>query len=455
LRIYIIIANDINHRLAVRIFTILWSGQIASAIGTEMTQFALTIWIWQQTQTTTAIALLSFFFLLPQIAISLVAGLIVDRFNRQHLMIFSDVCVGACTLLIGLLHSTAQLQIWHLYALAVIYGCCGQVQSLAFSASISSIVDRQHYGRVSSMRTLIMYSSTIIAPALVGGLYPTLGLMGIIAIDLATFIVGIVTVLSVRIPQSPRAETEDRDDKTIWQQLFWGIEYIWARPSLAAIVSVFCLFLFAYHTSETLYQPMILARTGSNTQILSTVAISAGIGGVVGAAILSIVGGYPRQVQGMLIAFIGVGAGTLVLGLGQTQTVWMVAQFCAAACIPLAYSATDAMWYTKVPPAAQGRVLAAAHTIGSIVGALASVLAGILADRIFEPLMNSGSPIAATLTPLVGTGKGAGIALLLTIAALMMGSIGITANAFPTLRNAETLLPDCDRPNPDSGELHL
>jgi MFS transporter, DHA3 family, macrolide efflux protein len=427
---------------------------MASAIGTEMTQFALTIWIWQQTQTTTAIALLSFFFLLPQIAISLLAGIIIDRFNRQKLMIFSDVCVGACTIAIGLLHSIGWLQIWHLYGLAIIYGCCGQLQGLAFSASISSIVDRKHYSRVSSMRMLIMYGGAIISPALVGSLYPTIGLMGIIAIDLATFIIGISTVLMVRIPQVKSSSDLD-DGKTIWQQLFWGIDYIRARPSLVAITTIFCLFLFAYHTTETLYSPMILARTGSNAQILSTVAIAAGIGGVVGAVVLSVVGGVPSQIQGMLVGFIGVGLGNLVLGLGQTQGVWMVAQFFAACCIPLAYSSTDAIWYTKVEPAAQGRVLAAAHTIGSIFGALASVIAGVLADRVFEPLMNSGNSIALALSPLFGTGKGSGIALLLTISAIAMVSIGIGGNAFPSLRNAEALLPDCDRPNPDSGELHL
>jgi MFS transporter, DHA3 family, macrolide efflux protein len=155
----------------------------------------------------------------------------------------------------------------------------------------------------------------------------------------------------------------------------------------------------------------------------------------------------------MLIAFIGVGLGSLVLGLGQTPAVWMIAQFFAASCIPLAYSSTDAIWYTKVEPAVQGRVIAAAHTIGSIVGALASLIAGVLADRVFEPLMNSGSSIALALAPIVGTGKGSGIALLITISAMAMVSIGIGGNAFPNLRNAEALLPDCDRPNPDSGEI--
>jgi MFS family permease len=358
----------------------------------------------------------------------LLAGLIIDRFNRQHLMIFSDVCVAACTILIGLLYTTAYLQIWHLYGLAVIYGCCGQIQGLAFSASISSIVTKENYARVSSMRTLIMYSSTII---------PIIGLLGIVAIDLATFIMGIITVLMVRIPPAPPSEIGKNDGGSIWKQMFWGINYILARPSLLAITTIFCLFLFAYHTSETLYQPMILARTGSNAQILSTVVIAAGIGGVVGAIGLSIVGGFPRQIQGMLMAFIGVGFGSLLLGLGQTPVIWMAAQFFAGCWIPLAYSSTDAIWYTKVPPAVQGRVLAAAHTIGSIVGAVATITAGLLADRVFEPLMNSSSSIAAIFVPIVGTGRGAGIALLLSISAILMVLIGMGGYAFPTLRNGE------------------
>ncbi|WP_072143547.1 MFS transporter [Pseudanabaena sp. 'Roaring Creek'] len=425
-----------------RIFTILWSGQMASAIGTEMTQFALTIWIWQMTQQTTAIALLSFFFLLPQIAIALFAGLIIDRFNRQYLMIFSDVGVALCTVLIGLLYATQNLHLWHLYSLAVIYGCCGQIQGLAFSASISSIVPQQHYARVSSMRTLINYSSAIIAPALVGALYPAIGLIGIIAIDLTTFLIGIGTVLMVRIPQLESQETMEINRKTIGQQLFWGINYILARPSLLAMTVTFCLFLFTYHMVETLYQPMILARTNGSTQILSMVVTAAGIGGVVGGATLSVFGGFKRQIRGMIVGFIGVGLGSCVLGLGQTPWIWIGAHFFAAFSVPLTYSSSYAVWYAKVQPEVQGRVLASAHALGLVVGAFASLIAGVLADRIFEPAMNSGSLFATIFTPIIGIGKGSGIALLVTIASLLMVAIGVISYKFPPLRNAEDLLPD-------------
>lgn len=418
---------------------------MASAIGTTMTQFALTIWIWQLTQETTAIALLSFFFQLPQILIGIFAGLLIDRCNRKFLMIFSDASVALCTIAIGGLYFTAHLQIWHLYGLAIAYGCFGQIQGLAYIASIPLMVSKQQYTRVSSMRAVVDYSSAILAPALVGSLYPTIGLMGIMLIDLVTFAIGIISVLLVKIPQPDQAETEQINGKSIWQQLFWGLDYILARPSLLAMTLIFCLFLFTHQLSETLSQPLILARTGGNAQVLSTVVIAAGIGGVVGATSLSILGGFQRRMNGMLLGFIGTGMGELLLGLGRIPWIWMGAQFFSAFHIPLAFSSSYAIWYAKVPAEVQGRVLATAHTLGLIVGAMASLLAGPLVDRVFEPMMNSGGWLSSLFAPWLGTDAGAGIAALVILAAISMILIGVGGYMIPVLRQAEDLLPDHDR----------
>ncbi|MBE9166425.1 MFS transporter [Pleurocapsales cyanobacterium LEGE 06147] len=75
-----------------RTFIIIWFGQLVSTIGSEMTGFALILWAWEQTGSATALALVGFFSQLPRIPIALVAGLIVDRLNRKHLMILG--CVG-------------------------------------------------------------------------------------------------------------------------------------------------------------------------------------------------------------------------------------------------------------------------------------------------------------------------------------------------------------------------
>ncbi|MBE9000560.1 MFS transporter [Nostoc sp. LEGE 12447] len=77
-----------------RIFIIIWLGQTVSIIGSGMTGFAFTIWIWELTHQVTAIALFGLFAQLPQVLIAPIAGFIVDRWNRKYLMIVGDTVSG-------------------------------------------------------------------------------------------------------------------------------------------------------------------------------------------------------------------------------------------------------------------------------------------------------------------------------------------------------------------------
>lgn len=426
-----------------RTFLIIWSGQLVSAIGSAMTQFALTVWVWQFTWKVTAVALFSFFFQLPQIFVALFAGILVDHFNRKHLMILGDTCVALCTITIGLLYSTNNLLIWHLYALAAVYGGFGHIQNLAYSTSIPLMVPKQHYIRASSMSSLVIQASAIIAPALAGSLYPTIGLLGIIIVDITTFVIAIGSLLLIQIPQPSKTDTTNSESETIWQKLALGFRYIFSNPSLLAMTIAFSLFWFAHQLGETLYQPMILARTGGNAQVLGAIVTAAGVGGVIGALALSIWGGFKRRVRGMLIGFIGTGLGKIVLGLGQKPLIWIGANLFSSVNIPLLFSSSDAIWYAKVPPTFQGRVFAADHAMGMIIGTIASLIAGPLADRVFEPAMRGGL-LASILGPVFGTGTGSGIALLYVITSICIVLIGISGYAFRTLRNVEDILLDHD-----------
>ena len=184
-----------------RTFTLIWFGQLVSTIGSYMTEFALTLWAWEVTGSATALALVGFFSQLPRIPITLVAGFIVDRFNRKHLMMLGDSMAALSTIGIGILFLADGLQIWHLYLAASVNGGFGQIQGLAYRTSISSMVPPQQLTRANSLNSAVHYGSTIFGPALAGVLYPLIGLMGILLIDLVTFGVAIATLLSVRIPQ--------------------------------------------------------------------------------------------------------------------------------------------------------------------------------------------------------------------------------------------------------------
>jgi DHA3 family macrolide efflux protein-like MFS transporter len=96
-------------------FWIVWAGQLISLLGSGMTQFALTMWIFQQTGKATHLALLGVFFMVPLLLMSPVVGVMVDRYDRKLMMMLSDLAAGVTTVFIFGLYLTDNLQIWHLY----------------------------------------------------------------------------------------------------------------------------------------------------------------------------------------------------------------------------------------------------------------------------------------------------------------------------------------------------
>ncbi|MBW4513639.1 MAG: MFS transporter [Timaviella obliquedivisa GSE-PSE-MK23-08B] len=418
-----------------RTFTIVWFGQLVSTIGSYMTEFALILWAWHLTKSATALALVGFFSQLPRIPISLVAGLIVDRYNRKHLMMLGDAIAALSTLVIGLLYLADSLQIWHLYLLAAISGGFGQIQSLAYSTSITLIVPKQHYTRANSMDSAIHYGSAIVAPALAGVLYPFVGFLGILLIDLVTFGMAIATLLLVHIPQpQPNPET---DSETITQKLTFGIRYVFTQPGLRSLLIITTLFWFAHDLGEAVYDPMILARTNGSAQVLASVASAAGIGGVTGAIILSAWGGTKRRIHGMLAGFMGAGLSKTVFGFGQVPLVWIPAQFCSSLNFPLLGSSETAIWMEKIAPEIQGRVFAANALVVQSVSAIALLIAGPLADRVFEPALQQNNRLTSLFHAIVGTGAGAGISLLYILTSMTLVLIGLGGYVLPTLRRVE------------------
>lgn len=418
-----------------RIFTIIWLGQLVSTIGNHMSDFALVLWAWQLTGSATALTLVGFFYGLPQIPIALFAGLLVDRFNRKHLMMLGDAIAALSTLAIALLYLTDSLDIWHIYSAAAINGGFGQIQRLAYQTSISSMVPPTQYTRANSMNSVVHYGSAIVAPALAGLLYPLVGLLGILSVDLVTFGMAIATLLFVQIPQPPPVEKTD----SVLRQLTFGLRHVWTRNDMRKLIIITALFWFAHDLGEAIYDPMILARTNGDARVLASTATAAGIGGVTGAIVLSVWGGPKQRVHGMLIGFVGAGLSKAVFGLGQSPLIWLPTQFCSSLNFPLLGSSETALWMESTQPDIQGRVFAANDLVIQLVSALAALLAGPLADKVLEPMMRSPPMRIHLLGYIFGTGAGAGSSMLYVLCAIAMLLTGVVSLPLyqkeqPTLR---------------------
>ncbi|MGD1939159.1 MAG: MFS transporter [Cyanophyceae cyanobacterium] len=418
-----------------RIFTLIWCGQLASSMGSYMTFFALTLWTWEQTESATALALITFCLQLSQIPTTLFAGLVVDRFNRKHLMLFGDAINAVATCVVGFLHLTQQLQIWHLYLVAAIAGSFMQIQVLAYQASMAVIVPKSQYTRANAMGATVHYGSTIVGPALAGSLYPAIGLSGIIGIDLTTFGIAFLTLLAAPIPNpvSPSKPSSGQREP-LTRQLTFGLRHILRQPSLKALLLLSAMFTFAHDLGATVSQPMILARSGGDAQVLASVSAAAGVGGVAGAVIISLWGGPKQRIRGVLGGMLGAGLSKMVFGLGRSLPVWVPAQVSSSLNFPLLGSCRGALWMESVTPQIQGRIFSAKSLVFQIASLGAVVCAGPLADQVFEPAMQTGAIAVPFLTTLFGRGAGSGMAIMYTFCSLGLVLVAIWGMFNPYLK---------------------
>ena len=431
--------------MGMRAFGIIWIGQVISLLGTAMTNFGLTIWAYEKTGQATSLAMIGFFFVTPMVVLSPIAGAIVDRSNRKLMMMLSDLAAGLTTIVVFALYATGHLQIWHLYITAAISGAFQTFQWPAFSAAITVMLPKEQYGRANGMLELADSASGIFAPLLAGVLLGIIGLAGIMIIDIVSFSFAIGALLFVFIPQPERTEAGREGQGSIWKEAMYGFPYIFKRRSLLGLQLVFMVGNLFAGLAFTLLAPMILARTSSNEMVLGSVQSAGAIGGVVGGVAMSAWGGTKRKVHGVLGGWIlGSLSGELLLGLGRDLPVWLVAGFLAAFFVPFINASNQAIWQAKVAPDVQGRVFATRRLIAWLVSPLARLIAGPLADKVFEPAMQEGGTLAGTFGWLVGTGNGAGMALILVFCGLAAALVAVTGYATRAVRDAEVILPDYD-----------
>lgn len=426
-------------------FTIIWLGQIISVLASAMSQFGLTIYMFQKTESATALGLMQVFFITPFLLISPIAGVMVDRHNRKLMMMVSDLGAGVATTLILIFQALGVLEFWHLYFASIIYGLGMAFQWPAYSAAITTLVPKEQFGRANGMMSLVEAGPGVIAPLLAGALLPIIGLTGILIFDVATFILAIGALMIVHIPQPPRTEEGEQGKGSVWKEAAYGFKYIFARPSLLGLQMIFFMGNLFFGIAFTLLAPMILSRTGNDTLMLGSAQTAGAMGGVIGGIIMSAWGGFKRRVHGVLGGWMVSGIGLVIIGLNGGLSVWVVGMVIAALVSPLVNSSNQAIWQAKVAPDVQGRVFSARRLIAWFTNPISPIIAGTLADFVLEPQMRvAGSSLSESFSWLVGTGPGAGMSLLMFFCGFGALLAGLVGYFVPAIHNAETILPDHD-----------
>ena len=425
-------------------FTIVWLGQIVSVLATNMSVFALTIWVFEKTGSATALGLMQVFFITPLLIITPFAGVMVDRHNRKLMMMVSDLMAGLATIAILVLQAFGVLDVWHLYLAAIFQGLGNAFQWPAYSAAISTMIPKEKYGRANGMMSLIDVGPGVLAPLLAGALLPVIGLTGILSLDVVTFLLAVFVLLFAHIPQPPRTAEGAQAQGNIFKEAAFGFRYIFARPSLLGLQMIFFFGNLCAGIAYTVLAPMILLRTGNDSVSLGLVQSAGAIGGIVGGVAMSMWGGFKRRVHGVLAGWAVSSFFFALVGLGTSLPLWVGAMALSTILAPLINGSNQAIWQSKVAPDVQGRVFSARTLIAWMTNPISPLIAGTLADYVLEPAMRAPSGLSSLFGWPVPPGPGAGMGLLIFFSCLGGILAGLAGYFIHPIRHAEDMLPDHD-----------
>ena len=421
-------------------------GQFLSQIGSVMASLGLMFWAYEITGRATELAMLGFFSLLPPVLFGPLAGALIDRWPRKRLLIACDLLAGLGSGVVLCLLWRGALQIWHLYALSFASALFGTLQGPAFLASATMMVPKQHYARASGLMSLSGNASAVVGPGLAGVLFAVIGLRGLLFVDFATMLLAVGSLALVRVPEPERSRASASEGvlERLLEDVRAGFSFLRESRPLLSVLSLFAVANVFASVYETLYRPLVLARTAGDEIAMATTQSLMGIGGIAAAVVVSPFGSPQKKMYAMLGSFALGSVFRAVFGINAGYSVMVASALLSSLLFTYGGSCSNALWQTKVPPELQGRVFTTRFALAKVLALFTRALSGPLADRVFEPAMAGGRPLAGALGWLVGVGKGAGIGLFISLTSFATFGLLVWGFLRREIREIDTTAPDHD-----------
>jgi MFS transporter, DHA3 family, macrolide efflux protein len=427
---------------SMRTFLIVWIGQFVSILGSNLSIFALTIWVYQQIGSITQVAFLIVLMCFSTIAAAPLAGSLVDRWNRRWAMVLSDSVAAGCCFIALILSWSGHLQLWHIYVGGPMLAIARAFQVPAYAAAIAQLVPKHHQGRANGLAVLPEGVAGVVTPLLATLLIGFIKLEGILLIDCITFIPALAILLSVRFPQLPQhlitKKSTSRSIQKLLQESISSWRYIKARTSLFRLWIFIILTYFTIGMFDISFWLLVL-KFGSAAKF-GIVVSSAGFGMLAGSVSMSIGGGPKRRIAGILNLTILQGFVIVCLGFGIkfSLVIASIGAFIYQFSDPIIMGLNKTIWQNIVPLERQGRVfsLQLMFQEGALIPAF--LIAGVLVDYFFEPILVNNIFIKNSLGQIIGSESGTGICIFLIILGIGKIILSIIAYRDPLLLSVES-----------------
>jgi predicted MFS family arabinose efflux permease len=413
--------------------------QTFSLIGSRMTAVAVGIWVFKETGLAAPLLLVSFFTELPGMLFGSLAGVWVDRWNRKAVLVLADTGQALGSLLLLLSFQSEGFQLWQLNAIALLQGVFAAFQGPAEGATVTLLIPAEQRERANGIIELAFPLAGVVAPMLAGLVYAWVGVGGVLAIDLANFLLAAGVAALLPIPQPPPSEEGQAGGGSYLGELRVGLRFIGARPALLGFMLYLAFNNFLLNGPLDLMIPYSISITGSEAQTGLVLGLMS-LGALAGALLTTVIGGWRPRLRVLLLSTLFNGAMFLVLAAGGSLPWLGFAILLLMIPLPLNNALYKSILQVKTPPDMQGRVFALMNQLYLLGSTTSFLLTGLLVDRVVNPWAKT-----ATLSWLEVLGLGgpaAGVSLVLFATGLLVLLFAGLALGRRPIRTLEADLPD-------------
>lgn len=411
-------------------FSIIWAGELISNIGSGMTAFALSVYVYRLTESVSFVSLVTLLAYLPTILLSPVGGVLADRYDRRFLMILGDLCSG-----LGLLYILISIQSGSRSIAPVLIGVTVNAVFIAllepsYKATVTDLLTEEEYAKASGMVQIAGNARYLISPALAGILLGFADIRLILLIDIGTFFLTVSTVTAVR--KTLRKPLTREKTRGMIKELKEGFLLIVRNGGIMALVVIMALICFFAGFIQILTPPMLLAISDAKT--VGILASVSAVGLLISSVIIGVFGIQKRQADVLFLSAAASGVFMALTGVSINLFFVGTALFLFFFSIPLINTCADVLLRVSIPHELQGRVWGMVSLLTQAGTVLAYAISGVLADRVFEPLLGEEGLLSDSVGKIIGTGQGRGVGFLLVLSGLGMVLAAVTAGRSRKLR---------------------
>ncbi len=310
--------SRVRRALRHRNYRLFFIGQGVSLIGTWLTRVALGWWVFRLTGSELVLGMVSFAGQIPTFLLAPLGGVLVDRRDRQRILIVTQALAMLQSVLLTLLALSGQAKVSYILGLAVFQGLINAFDTPARQAFLVEIVEaREDLPIAIALNSSMVNGARLIGPSFAGLLIAAFGEAGCFGIDSLSYLAVLLSLLAMRVPRRERAPVA----APVWTDLGAGLAYAARSPALRSVLLLVALVSLT-GAPYTMLMPVLAAQTlGGGAYTLGFLMAAAGAGAVAGALWLASrpsVLGLGRVIVAATLAF-----GAALAALALTHHLWL------------------------------------------------------------------------------------------------------------------------------------